>query len=202
MKIKIKSATHIGKVRDHNEDSHIVLGGDQSPPSINSALVVADGMGGHAAGEVASKLTVDHIKDQFTSGSFSAATVDELEAALRTLLQSVNQVVYTAGQDTDKRGMGTTCTLVAIKDNHLYFAHVGDSRAYLLRGKNLEQLTDGASLETQQMLEMGLIRNTKTPVKLLGRGSLTKKIKITVDKASRGAVESVTQAGGEVIIPS
>ena len=70
------------------------------------------------------------------------------------------------------------------------------------RLEKLEQLTDGASLKMQQMLEMGLIRNTKTPVKLLGRGSLTKKIKITVDKASRGAVESVTQAGGEVIIPS
>ena len=70
------------------------------------------------------------------------------------------------------------------------------------RLEKLEQLTDGASLEMQQMLEMGLIRNTKTPVKLLGRGSLTKKIKITVHKASRGAVESVTQAGGEVIIPS
>ena len=70
------------------------------------------------------------------------------------------------------------------------------------RLEKLEQLTDGASLEMQQMLDMGLIRNTKTPVKLLGRGSLTKKIKITVDKASRGAVESVTQAGGEVIIPS
>jgi large subunit ribosomal protein L15 len=72
----------------------------------------------------------------------------------------------------------------------------------LERLEKLEQLTDGASLEMQQMLELGLIRNTKTPVKLLGRGSLTKKIKITVDKASRGAVESVTQAGGEVIIPS
>ena len=70
------------------------------------------------------------------------------------------------------------------------------------RLEKLEQLTDGASLDLQQMLEMGLIRNTKNPVKLLGRGSLTKKIKITVDKASRGAVESVTQAGGEVIIPS
>ena len=70
------------------------------------------------------------------------------------------------------------------------------------RLEKLEQLTDGTSLEMQQMLEMGLIRNTKTLVKLLGRGSLTKKIKITVDKASRGAVESVTQAGGEVIIPS
>ena len=68
--------------------------------------------------------------------------------------------------------------------------------------EKLEQLIDGASLEMEQMLEMGLIRNTKTPVKLLGRGSLTKKIKITVDKASRGSVESVTKAGGEVIIPS
>ena len=70
------------------------------------------------------------------------------------------------------------------------------------RLEKLEQLTDGTSLETQQMLEMGLIRNTKTPVKLLGRGSLSKKIKITVNKASRGAVESVIKAGGEVIIPS
>ena len=70
------------------------------------------------------------------------------------------------------------------------------------RLEKLEQLNDGTSLEMQQMLEMGLIRNTKTPVKLLGRGSLTKKIKITVDEASRVAVEAVTQAGGEVIIPS
>ena len=66
----------------------------------------------------------------------------------------------------------------------------------------LEELVDGTSLETQQLLEMGLIRNSKTPVKLLGRGSLTKKIKITVDKASLSAVESVTKAGGEVIISS
>ena len=66
----------------------------------------------------------------------------------------------------------------------------------------LEELADGTSLETQQLLEMGLIRNSKTPVKLLGRGSLTKKIKITVDKASLSAVESVTKAGGEVIISS
>ena len=56
------------------------------------------------------------------------------------------------------------------------------------RLEKLEQLTDGASLEMQQMLEMGLIRNTKTPVKLLGRGSLTKKIKITVDKIGRAHV--------------
>ena len=154
MELHVHGETSIGMVRDHNEDSILILGGEQSPPGIDALLVVADGMGGHAAGEVASKLTVDHIEDRFTSGAFSTATADELETALRTLLQSVNQVVYTAGQDTDKRGMGTTCTLVAIKDNHLYFAHVGDSRVYLLRGKTLEQLTDDHSW-VEEMVRAG-----------------------------------------------
>ena len=70
------------------------------------------------------------------------------------------------------------------------------------RLEKLDGLLDGTTLETEQLLKMGLIRSSKKPVKLLGRGSLTKKIKITVDKASPSAVESVTKAGGEVIIPS
>jgi len=154
MELHVHGETETGRVRDHNEDSILKLGGEQSPPGIDALLVVADGMGGHAAGEVASKLTVDYIKEQFTSGAFSSTAADEFDEALRTLLQNVNQVVYTAGQDTDKRGMGTTCTLVAIKDNHLYFAHVGDSRAYLLRGKKLEQVTDDHSW-VEEMVRAG-----------------------------------------------
>ena len=154
MELHVHGETETGRVRDHNEDSILRLGGEQSPPGVDALLVVADGMGGHAAGEVASKLTVEHIEQHFTSGAFASATADEFEEALRTLLQNVNQVVYTAGQDTDKRGMGTTCTLVAIKDNHLYFAHVGDSRAYLLRGKKLEQVTDDHSW-VEEMVRAG-----------------------------------------------
>ena len=154
MELHVHGESEIGRVRDHNEDSILKLGGEQSPPGIDALLVAADGMGGHAAGEVASKLTVDYVNEQFTAGAFSATTADEFEEALRTLLQNVNLVVYTAGQDTDKRGMGTTCTLVAIKDNHLYYAHVGDSRAYLLRGKNLEQVTDDHSW-VEEMVRVG-----------------------------------------------
>ena len=145
MELHVHGETETGRVRDHNEDSILKLGGEQSPPGVDALLVVADGMGGHAAGEVASKLTVEHIEQRFTSGAFASTTADEFEEALRTLLQNVNQVVHTAGQDTDKRGMGTTCTLVAIKGDHLYYAHVGDSRAYLLRGRKLEQVTDDHS---------------------------------------------------------
>jgi protein phosphatase len=154
MELHVHGETETGKVRDHNEDSILKLGGEQSPPGIDALLVVADGMGGHAAGEVASKLTVDYIKEQFTSGAFSSTTAGEFEEELRTLLQNVNQVVYTAGQDTDNRGMGTTCTLVAIKDDHLYFAHVGDSRAYLLRDRELEQVTDDHSW-VEEMVRAG-----------------------------------------------
>ena len=154
MELHVHGETETGRVRDHNEDSILKLGGEQSPPGVDALLVVADGMGGHAAGEVASKLTVEHIEQRFTSGAFASTTAEEFEEALRTLLQNVNQAVYTAGQDTDKRGMGTTCTLVVIKDDHLYYAHVGDSRAYLLRGGELDQVTDDHSW-VEEMVRAG-----------------------------------------------
>ena len=154
MELHVHGETETGRVRDHNEDSILKLGGEQSPPGVDALLVVADGMGGHAAGEVASKLTVEHIEQHFTSGAFASTTADEFEEALRTLLQNVNQVVHTAGQDTDKRGMGTTCTLVVIKDDHLYYAHVGDSRAYLLKGGELDQVTDDHSW-VEEMVRAG-----------------------------------------------
>ena len=101
MGLHVHGETETGRVRDHNEDSILVLGGEQSPPGINALLVIADGMGGHAAGEIASKLAVDHLEKQFTSGSFASITPDEFEEALRSLLQNVNQVVHRTGQDND-----------------------------------------------------------------------------------------------------
>ena len=141
MKISVRASTDIGKVRDHNEDSYTALGGKESPPGVDALLVVADGMGGHAAGEVASLMAVQHIEEHFKSGDFSSTDEKDLEEPLRELLGDVNRAVLTAGQDPDKRGMGTTCTLVIIKGHQLYYSHVGDSRAYLLRGGELTQIT-------------------------------------------------------------
>ena len=163
MRLNIHGETETGRVRGHNEDSILILGGEKSPPGVDALLVVADGMGGHAAGEVASNLAVEHIEQQFASGAFSSTTTDEFEETLRSLLQDVNQVVNTAGQDTDKRGMGTTCTLVAIKGKCLYYAHVGDSRAYLLRGKTLEQITDDHSL-VEEMVRDGSLSKEEARV--------------------------------------
>ena len=141
MSLIVKGETHTGRVRDHNEDQYLALGRDQSPPGAGALLVVADGMGGQAAGEVASLMAVQHIEERFRSGGLTSVDDKDLEEALRELLGDVNRAVLTAGQEPDKRGMGTTCTLVIIKGQQLYFSHVGDSRAYLLRDGQLNQIT-------------------------------------------------------------
>lgn len=141
MSLTVKGETHTGRVRGHNEDQYLALGGEQSPPGADVLLVVADGMGGQAAGEVASLMAVQHIEEWFRSGGLSSVDDKDLEEALRELLGDVNRAVLTAGQDFDKRGMGTTCTLVIIKGQQLYYSHVGDSRAYLLRDGQLTQIT-------------------------------------------------------------
>ena len=143
MKVTVRAATDTGKVRDHNEDYYTALGEKESPPGVNALLVVADGMGGHAAGEVASKMTVEGIVQSLNDQS---EVVSKLEgnafgAFLGKVLEEVNQDVWRAGQESDKLGMGTTCTLAAIRDGHLYLAHIGDSRAYLFRNGELHQVS-------------------------------------------------------------
>ena len=156
MCLVVNGATDIGRVRDHNEDSILALGREQSPPGIDALLVVADGMGGHAAGEVASGITISHISEHFGSGEFATDCVGGLEDALRTLIQDVNNLVQSAAQDDDKRGMGTTCTVAVIKDKRLYYAHVGDSRAYLFRNGELNQITHDHSW-VEEMVRAGAI---------------------------------------------
>jgi PPM family protein phosphatase len=122
--------SHPGRKRRHNEDSYVV-----QPP----LFAVADGMGGAKAGEVASGL--------------AAAAVQEIEndesgeARVAALIEEANRRVFTrASEDRDASGMGTTMTVALVEDDHVAIGHVGDSRAYLIRGGRLEQLTDDHSL--------------------------------------------------------
>ena len=142
MKISVMAATDIGRVRDHNEDDYVALGGKESPPGVDALLVVADGMGGHAAGEVASKMTVEGIVQSLNDQGEEASKLEgnAFGVFLGKVLEDVNQDVWQAAQEDDKRGMGTTCTLVAIRGDQLFLAHIGDSRAYLLREGELHQI--------------------------------------------------------------
>ena len=158
MKVTIKAATDIGKVRDHNEDSFMTLGGKSSPRGFDALLVVADGMGGHAAGEVASQMTVDGIKRMLASEDLESPDLEgnAFGAFLGKVLESVNQEVWEAGQTPEKQGMGTTCTLAAMRGDQLFLAHIGDSRAYLLRDGELHQVSTDHSW-VEEAVAMGTL---------------------------------------------
>ena len=141
--------TDPGLIRANNEDNFYL---DEKL----RLLVVADGMGGHASGEIASKLAVNIIRDYFQGlqkiigdydRSFSEAT-NKLNCAIRL----ANMSVYEAAQSAPHlNGMGTTIVAVLLTGNKLSIAHIGDSRAYLIRAGNIDQLTDDHSIVNEQI---------------------------------------------------
>ncbi len=142
--IRFYAATDVGKLRDHNEDNYLV---DKKL----SLFVVADGMGGHAAGEVASALAVRVIHEELKKEreTIEAAAGDETRAsrAVLSLLETAVQracsrIHEEARLDAEKRGMGTTLSALIIAGSHGFIAHVGDSRIYLLRDGRIQQVTE------------------------------------------------------------
>ena len=158
MKVTVRAATDIGRVRDHNEDDYVALWGEESPQGVDALLVVADGMGGHAAGEVASKMTVEGIVRSLNDQREEVSKLkgNAFGAFLGKVLEEVNQEVWQAAQEDDKRGMGTTCTLVAVRGDQLFLAHIGDSRAYLLREGELHQVSKDHSW-VEDAVDQGVI---------------------------------------------
>jgi protein phosphatase len=149
LRIEVAGETNVGMKRNHNEDNFSVL-------EESGLYIVADGMGGHASGEVASKMAVDSLQEFFT------ATADDPERTwpykmdrskgyeenrLITGIKLANLRIYESAQrDARQRGMGTTIVTVFAVESGVYIAHVGDSRVYRVRDKKLEQLTEDHSL--------------------------------------------------------
>ncbi|NUO53595.1 MAG: Stp1/IreP family PP2C-type Ser/Thr phosphatase [Polyangiaceae bacterium] len=164
--VRVFGRTDVGQVRDHNEDNFLVadltkasrglMEGDrvQNVGDRGTLLGVCDGMGGAAAGEVASQLAVDIIYQRMLSGE-PPTSHDELAGRLVSAIESAGARIFSeAKADRSRRGMGTTSTVAALIDDHLFFGQVGDSRAYLLRGDRMVQVTRDQSL-VNQLIEAG-----------------------------------------------
>jgi serine/threonine protein phosphatase PrpC len=133
--------TDTGCKRQKNEDAAGFFTGD--PPSGTYLLVVADGVGGSAAGEVASQLAVDSVGRVF----FQGGDPPQPEEALREAIQAANRSIYeAAARDPLRAGMATTCTAAVLRGVDLWIGHVGDCRAYLVADGLLTQLTQDHSL--------------------------------------------------------
>lgn len=138
----------IGLVRQGNEDSAFTSA---------QLIAVADGMGGHAAGEVASRIAVQVL--QKLAPTLTATEIDEdsIEDLLMHSLHSIDaEIAAVADEEIEKRGMGTTLTALLIRDNTIALLHVGDSRCYRLRGNTLEQLSNDHTV-IQELLDQGAI---------------------------------------------
>ncbi|WP_438015026.1 Stp1/IreP family PP2C-type Ser/Thr phosphatase [Sorangium sp. So ce315] len=150
--------TDVGLQRDHNEDSYAVL-------SEYDLFIVADGMGGHRAGDVASKLATESIADFFRSTSREDATwpfhfdtsLSEEENRLQAGIRVANRQIFERSiRSRDCAGMGTTVVgaLFSKKKNRIYVGHVGDSRAYRVRKGSINQLTRDHSLFNDYIMAM------------------------------------------------
>jgi PPM family protein phosphatase len=149
MELSFWAATDVGRKREHNEDNFLV---DKKL----SLFVVADGMGGHASGEVASHIAVHEFRnaietkqdvlEAYTKGSADTGTAEVL-ALLEHGVQAAGIAIFERGKlEPDKRGMGTTISALMVVGDRGFIAHVGDSRIYLLRQAQVIQLTEDHSL--------------------------------------------------------
>jgi protein phosphatase len=167
--IRVFGKTDVGRARDHNEDNYLVADLTKRDPTLPTAerayelgergllLMVADGMGGAAAGELASEMATDTIYKHLLSGWLSEdeATGQRFAYRLKEAVETANNAIHDyAKAHPENRGMGTTATAVGILGDHLYVTQVGDSRAYLIRGKDAHQLTKDQSL-MQRLVEAG-----------------------------------------------
>jgi serine/threonine protein phosphatase PrpC len=168
VRVKLFARTDVGQVREHNEDNFLVadltrrsrglLEANRATTIGNQGAVfaVCDGMGGAAAGEIASQLAVDIIYERLVEGLAERPLKrDELARRLVRAVEAAGlRIFHEAKADRSRRGMGTTVTAAALVDDVLFFAQVGDSRGYILRGDTLVQLTRDQSL-VNQLIEAG-----------------------------------------------
>ncbi|MEN9848164.1 MAG: hypothetical protein RL368_904 [Pseudomonadota bacterium] len=154
MRVEITSCTDTGQVREHNEDC-------MAHDSKLGIAVLADGMGGYQAGEVASKIAVDTVLSELSASLLQYAKQNQMassaviNALLKSAIQKANQAILDAAtHEPQYRGMGTTIVAAVLKGHELSIAHVGDSRLYRLRHQQLQQLTVDHSV-LQELIDCG-----------------------------------------------
>ena len=134
--------TDPGKVRDHNEDSVIIVKNEMG----EILLAVADGMGGHCGGEIASSIAISHIGDRFRKIS-SVGTKEDAISFIKEIVSEANVLLYKyTSEHKESSGMGTTIVLALVTDEFLLFGNIGDSSGYVLRKNKLHKITTDHTL--------------------------------------------------------
>lgn len=183
--------TDVGMMRTINQDSIFVS--TKPVGKLQNLFIVADGMGGHKAGDVASRLAIDNfVKYVCTTHMTDPANI--LDSGIISINKDVFQM---ANSNRDFAGMGTTFVVATIMDNHMYIANVGDSRLYLVN-KEIKQITRDHSL-VEDMVKLGLLDrgDARTHYK---KNVITKAIGVVDDKASTPDIFEIEVEVGDKIL--
>lgn len=137
--------TDVGRVRSRNEDYYALVEDEH-------LAVVADGMGGHGNGDIASRIAVEAVREKYAGARGRAGDEFAVAERLQTAFAYAHEMIRAAGEeDGSLRGMGTTLVAAVVEDRSAVIGHVGDSRAYALRGSTLTQLTEDHSWVREQI---------------------------------------------------
>lgn len=205
--VHVFGRTDVGRTREHNEDCFVVADlttmnatlqpevREHRPGPRGSLFMVADGMGGAAAGEIASQMAVEVVLEDLDARwrNSEATDADAFVTALRAAVELVNTRIHRfAGEHPEYRGMGTTTTVAGILGDMLYLCQVGDSRGYLVRGGVARQITKDQSL-VQRLIDAGELTPEEAEVserrniilQALGPEAMVK-VDVTVQQLCRG----------------
>jgi serine/threonine protein phosphatase PrpC len=149
LRLEVAQLTDVGRKREHNEDNmaYVIPKDPQVMAKKGALFIVADGMGGHAAGEVASEIAVDTVSNVYYQDDS-----DDAASSLLHAIKRANALIHQrAAENMLRSGMGTTCVAAVLRGNMAYIANVGDSRAYLVRNGQVKQVSQDHSWVAEQV---------------------------------------------------
>ena len=153
--MKFAGKSDIGLIRRKNEDAYCVVDFVEAHNAV--VLAVADGMGGHRAGDVASKMSIDHVRDSITKEPIDISSFDTIKKRLRNIVKQTNEIVYKRSiTDPECFGMGTTLVIAVINNASAVLAHIGDSCAYHCSDKKMDKITTDHTY-VEELVRMGTL---------------------------------------------
>ena len=184
--LEVASLSDVGCQRENNEDSYLYWEpvAERELQSKGRLAVIADGMGGYEGGQEASRLAVETVREVYDN----AVRDDPHAALLEAFARAHERIQAYAAEHPELHGMGTTCTALVIRDRQLYYAHVGDSRLYLVRSARIARLTRDHSY-VGRLVESGLVRAEdaeKHPQRHILTAALGAGIEVSVESPQQG----------------
>ncbi|NMB33851.1 MAG: Stp1/IreP family PP2C-type Ser/Thr phosphatase [Clostridium sp.] len=150
--MKYAAKSDKGKVRETNEDSYKII---MNHPNIPNTFIIADGMGGHSSGELASSMAVEFAEEYILKNPDIFSQEEDVLSGIDVLVKEANNAIFSRGLESQSDfGMGTTFIVVIMLKKNIYIGHVGDSRVYLIRDNTIQKLTTDHSY-IEELLKNG-----------------------------------------------